>query len=108
MQPKPSFALLLIPLLLSNLLSPPAEAQTAATIQLVVVAGEGAINNVKERNTHDVIVEVQQNEVTSPADVQKRVEAARKQDRKFVLMLIQGQDGTRYVPVQLASPKGKG
>ncbi len=55
----------------------------------------------------DIIMEVQQNEVASPADVQKRVEAARKQDRKFVLMLIQSQDGTRYVPLSLA-PKGKG
>ena len=59
MQPKSPFSLLLIPLLLSNLVAPPAQAQTAAAIQIVVVAGEGAINNVKERNTHDVIVEVQ-------------------------------------------------
>jgi serine protease Do len=56
----------------------------------------------------DLIVEVQQNEVTTPADVQRRVEAARKQDRKFVLMLIQGSEGTRYVPLSLAQPKGKG
>jgi len=56
----------------------------------------------------DVIVEVQQNEVGTPADVQRRVEAARKQDRKFVLMLIQNADGTRYVPLSLAQPKGKG
>ncbi len=56
----------------------------------------------------DVIVEVQQNEVASPADVQRRVDAARKQDRKFVLMLVQNADGTRYVPLSLAQPKGKG
>ncbi|MGE0420494.1 MAG: Do family serine endopeptidase, partial [Acetobacteraceae bacterium] len=55
----------------------------------------------------DVIVEVQQTEVSTPADVQKRIEAARKQDRKFVLMLIQSQDGTRYVPLALGG-KGKG
>jgi serine protease Do len=50
----------------------------------------------------DVIMEVQQNEVGSPADVQKRVDAARKADRKFVLMLIQRQDGVQYVPLSLA------
>jgi serine protease Do len=53
----------------------------------------------------DVIVEVQQAEVTSPDDVMKKVEAQRAQDRKSVLMLIQGQDGVRYVPLPLV--KGK-
>jgi serine protease Do len=50
----------------------------------------------------DVIVEVQQAEVTSPDDVMKKVEAQRAQDRKSVLMLIQGQDGVRYVPLPLS------
>jgi serine protease Do len=50
----------------------------------------------------DVIVEVQQAEVTSPEDVMKKVEAQRAQDRKSVLMLIQGQDGVRYVPLPLS------
>ena len=53
----------------------------------------------------DVIVEVQQAEVASPDDVMKKVEAQRAQDRKSVLMLIQGQDGVRYVPLPLS--KGK-
>jgi len=53
----------------------------------------------------DVIVEVQQAEVASPEDVMKKVEAQRAQDRKSVLMLIQGQDGVRYVPLPLT--KGK-
>jgi serine protease Do len=56
----------------------------------------------------DVIMEVQQGEVASPADVQRRVDAARKQDRKFVLMLIQRQDGVQYVPLPLSGKeKGK-
>lgn len=75
---------------------------------VIVEVANGGSAAEKGLKPGDVIVEVQQNEVTSPAEVQKRVEAARKQDRKFVLMLIQGQDGTRYVPVQLAAPKGKG
>ena len=54
----------------------------------------------------DVIVEVQQAEVSSPDDVMKKIAAQRAQDRKSVLMLIQGQDGVRYVPLPLA-PKGK-
>jgi len=49
----------------------------------------------------DVIVEVQQAEVASPEDVMKKVETQRSQDRKSVLMLIQGQDGVRYVPLPL-------
>jgi hypothetical protein len=59
MQLKPPFSLLLIPLLISNLFSPPAVAQPAASISIVVVAGEGAINNVNERVTRDVIVLVE-------------------------------------------------
>jgi len=50
----------------------------------------------------DVIVEVQQAEVASPDDVMKKVEAQRAQDRKSVLMLIQGQDGVRYVPLPIS------
>jgi serine protease Do len=53
----------------------------------------------------DVIVEVQQAEVASPDDVMKKVEAQRAQDRKSVLMLIQGQDGVRYVPLPLTKTK---
>ena len=49
----------------------------------------------------DVIVEVQQEAVDTPGDVQKRVDTVRKQNRKSVLMLIQGQDGLRWVPLNL-------
>ncbi|HLB98382.1 MAG TPA: DegQ family serine endoprotease [Acetobacteraceae bacterium] len=51
----------------------------------------------------DVIVEVQQEPVSTPADVQSRVESVRKQDRKSVLMLIQRQDNLQWVPVPLGS-----
>jgi serine protease Do len=50
----------------------------------------------------DVIMEVQQGEVASPADIQKQVDAARKADRKFVLMLIQREGGTQYIPLSLS------
>jgi len=56
----------------------------------------------------DIIMEVQQGEVTSPAEVQKQVDAARGADRKFVLMLIQREGGVQYVPLQLGkAPAGK-
>jgi serine protease Do len=56
----------------------------------------------------DVIMEVQQGEVASPADVQKQVDAARGADRKFVLMLIQREGGVQYVPLSLTkAPAGK-
>ena len=53
----------------------------------------------------DVIVEVQQEAVNSPAELRSRVDAIRKQDRKAVLMLIQGSDGVRYVPMPLTGAK---
>ena len=56
----------------------------------------------------DVVVEVQQEPVSSPADVQDRVERFRKADRKTVLMLIQGSDGPRWVPLPLASNQKPG
>jgi serine protease Do len=49
----------------------------------------------------DVIVEVQQVEVDSPADVQAQVEKVRKSGRNSVLMLVQGGDGLRWVPLSL-------
>jgi serine protease Do len=55
----------------------------------------------------DVIVEVQQGEVTSPADVQKKVDSVRKESRKSVLMLIQRQDGLQWVPLSLSADKDK-
>ncbi len=55
----------------------------------------------------DVIVEVQQEPVTTPADVQSRVDNVRKQNRKSVLMLIQRQDNLQWVPVPLGSDDKK-
>ncbi len=55
----------------------------------------------------DVIMEVQQQSVSSPADVQARVDGVRKQNRKSVLMLIQNQDGRRWVPLPLSDGGGQ-
>jgi serine protease Do len=51
----------------------------------------------------DVIVEVQQETVATPQDVQDRVDRYRKQNRKTVLMLVQNSDGLRWVPLPLTN-----
>lgn len=55
----------------------------------------------------DVVVEVQQGEVSTPADVQKRIDAVRNENRKSVLLLIQRQDGLQWVPLSLTGEKDK-
>lgn len=52
----------------------------------------------------DIIVEVQQESVHSPADVQTRIERSRKENRRTVLMLVQGQDGMRWIPFPVGTP----
>jgi serine protease Do len=47
----------------------------------------------------DVVVEVQQVAVTTPADMQHRIDEARQGGRKSVLLLVQGSDGLRWVPL---------
>ncbi len=57
----------------------------------------------------DVIQEVQQQTVSTPADVQDQVEKVRKSGRTSVLLLVGNSDGTRYVPLSLkADPNRKG
>jgi serine protease Do len=56
----------------------------------------------------DVIVEVQQGEVTTPDDVRQKVDTVRKENRKSVLMLIQRQDGLQWVPLSLSGGKQPG
>jgi serine protease Do len=54
----------------------------------------------------DVIVEVQQQPVKSPADVQQRLEHFRQENRRTVLFLIQSGDNLRWVPLPLADNGG--
>jgi serine protease Do len=49
----------------------------------------------------DVIVEVQQEDVNTPADVQERVDRVRKSGKSSVLLLVQSSDGLRWVPLSL-------
>jgi serine protease Do len=75
----------------------------------VVITDVAPKSSASERGLKagDVIVEVQQGEVTSPADVQQKVESVRKESRKSVLMLIQRQDGLQWVPLSLSGDKDK-
>jgi serine protease Do len=52
----------------------------------------------------DVIVEVQQQAVASPADLQKQFADALGQNRKTVLLLVQAKDGMRWVPLPVKRP----
>ena len=55
----------------------------------------------------DIIVEVQQEPVATPADVQERMDRYRKQNRRTVLMLVQSSEGLRWVPVPLTADNNR-
>jgi serine protease Do len=74
--------------------------QKGVLITDVAAGSPGAERGLKPG---DVIVEVQQQEVNTPAEVVDRVDRVRKTDRRSVLMLIQGQDGPRWVPLSLTA-----
>ena len=81
------------------------------TDQKGVVVTEVAPNgNAAQRGIKagDVVVEIQQEKVSSPADVQDRVDRFRKLSRKSVLMLVQGSDGPRWVPLSLTNDQKPG
>ncbi|PYD69823.1 DegQ family serine endoprotease [Komagataeibacter swingsii] len=54
----------------------------------------------------DVVTEVQQSAVNTPADLRRQLDTARSQHRKTVLFLVQNSDGLRWVPFPL--PDGAG
>lgn len=54
----------------------------------------------------DVIVEVQQERVNTPQEVQSRLEALRRQNRASALLLVEGQQGQRFVPLRLREEGG--
>lgn len=49
----------------------------------------------------DVIVEVGQEPVTSPAELEKRVEAARDDGRRSVLLLVENEQGLRFTALRI-------
>jgi serine protease Do len=69
----------------------------------VVVTGVKNGSAVAEKGIRpgDVIVEVSQEEVSTPAQVAAKVAKAKDAGRKSVLMLIEGQGGLRFVAVRV-------
>jgi len=78
-------------------------AKDAKGLVVTKVDGDGP---AAEKNIRpgDVVVEVSQEEVSTPAQVIKKVEAVKKSGRKTVLLLLEGQAGMRFVVVRM--PKG--
>ena len=78
--------------------------QLSADQKGVLITGvlQGTPAGDKGLKPGDVIIEVQQEEVTTPADVQERVEKVRKANRRSVLMLVQTGDGLQWVPLSLS------
>ena len=60
----------------------------------------------RELRPGDVIVEVQQERVNSPQEVQERLDRLRRQNRASALLLIEGPQGQRWVPLRLTPPRG--
>ncbi len=59
MHPRTAHAVCLIVLLLFHFTGMPAWAQNPASLQIIIVEGEGAINNVKQRVNREPIVQVE-------------------------------------------------
>jgi serine protease Do len=59
----------------------------------------------RELRPGDVIVEVQQERVNTPQEVQERLERLRRQNRATALLLIEGPQGQRWVPLRLTPPR---
>lgn len=59
----------------------------------------------RELRPGDVIVEVQQERVNNPQEVQDRLERLRRQGRATALLLIEGPQGQRWVPLRLNAPQ---
>ncbi len=55
----------------------------------------------RELRPGDVVVEVQQERVNSPEELQRRLAQLRQQNRASVLLLVESQQGQRFVPLRL-------
>jgi serine protease Do len=77
-----------------------ADTQKGVVVTDVAATGAAADRGIKPG---DVIVEVQQSEVSSPAQVQSGIDEARRQKRPSVVMLVQNGDGMRWVPLPIGS-----
>ncbi|MEN0072981.1 MAG: DegQ family serine endoprotease [Paracraurococcus sp.] len=74
----------------------------------VVITDVGANSPAAERELRpgDVIVEVQQERVNTPQEVQQQLEKLRRQNRPTALLLIETAQGQRFVPLRLRGERG--
>ncbi|WP_237217556.1 DegQ family serine endoprotease [Falsiroseomonas oryziterrae] len=72
---------------------------------VITEVAPGSPGAERELRPGDVIVEVQQERVTTPQEVQERLERLRRQGRATALLLIEGPQGQRWVPLRLNAPQ---
>jgi serine protease Do len=70
---------------------------------VIVNVAEGSSSGEESLRPGDVIVEVGQEEVNSPPEVTAKVNQARQEDKKSVLLLIDRQGDLRFVALRLAT-----
>jgi len=70
---------------------------------VVTAVDEGGAAAEKGIRPGDVIAEISQEEVVTPADIVARIKDARKSGRKSVLLLVEGQGGLRFIAVRIAA-----
>jgi serine protease Do len=73
-----------------------------ATGVVVVDVTAGSPAAEREIRAGDVVLEVQQERVTNPRELQERLERLRRQNRATALFLVESQQGQRFVPLRLA------
>ena len=76
-------------------------AEDAKGVVVTDVSGTGPAAE-KGLRPGDLIVEVSQEEVSSPGDVSRKVKEAADAGRKSVLLLVESQQGLRFVAIRLA------
>lgn len=76
---------------------------TDQTGLLVTAVAESSVADDLGFVVGDVIIKIQQAAVTTPAEMQQRLQDLRTQDRRNVPMLIQGKGGQRWVALPLAA-----
>ncbi|MCX7933489.1 MAG: DegQ family serine endoprotease [Rhodovarius sp.] len=70
---------------------------------VVVEVAPGGPAAERDLRPGDVILEVQQERVSTPQEVIQRVEQLRRQGRGTALFLVENQNGQRFVPLRLAA-----
>ncbi|EHL96179.1 putative serine protease MucD [Acetobacteraceae bacterium AT-5844] len=75
----------------------------------VVVTEVTPGSNAAERgiSAGDLILEVQQNRVSTPQEVREQLERLRRQGRPTALLLIENNQGQRFVPLRLRTENGR-